>query len=111
MSQDLAGLEMEKKIFQARHRYLMPVILVTQEAEIRRTAVQSQPGKVVYETLSRKNSLQKGADGVVKGVGPEFELQYCKKKKKTFKVSSLSEKSKAQAPGPSHLTSIPVLQG
>jgi hypothetical protein len=29
-----------------------PVILATQEAEIRRTAVQSQPGQIVCETLS-----------------------------------------------------------
>jgi hypothetical protein len=32
----------------------MPVILATQEAEIRRTAIQSQPGKIVHETLSQK---------------------------------------------------------
>jgi hypothetical protein len=30
----------------------MPVILVTQEAEIRRIVVQSQPGEIVLETLS-----------------------------------------------------------
>jgi hypothetical protein len=29
----------------------MPVILATQGAEIRRTEVQSQPGKIVQETL------------------------------------------------------------
>jgi hypothetical protein len=31
------------------------VILATQEAETRRIAVQSQPGQIVYEPLSRKN--------------------------------------------------------
>jgi hypothetical protein len=31
----------------------------TQEAQIRRIAVQSQPGKIVGETLSRKNPSQK----------------------------------------------------
>jgi hypothetical protein len=31
-----------------------PIILATQEAEIRRIAVQSQPGQIVCETLSRK---------------------------------------------------------
>jgi hypothetical protein len=32
----------------------MPVILATQEAEIRRIKVQSQPGGIVQETLSQK---------------------------------------------------------
>jgi hypothetical protein len=31
---------------------LISVILATQEAEIRRIAVQSQPGEIVLETLS-----------------------------------------------------------
>jgi hypothetical protein len=33
---------------------LSPIILATQEAEIRRTVVQSQNGQIVRETLSRK---------------------------------------------------------
>jgi hypothetical protein len=33
---------------------LTPIILATQEAEIRRITVQSQPGQIVLETLSRK---------------------------------------------------------
>jgi hypothetical protein len=33
-------------------RWLTPVILVTQEAEIRRITVQSQPREIVHETLS-----------------------------------------------------------
>jgi hypothetical protein len=37
----------------------MPIILATQESEIRRISVQSQPGKTVQETLSHKNSSQK----------------------------------------------------
>jgi hypothetical protein len=37
----------------------MPVILATQEAEIRRIEVRSQPRHIVPETLSRKNPSHK----------------------------------------------------
>jgi hypothetical protein len=41
------------------HQWLMPVILATQEAEIRRIMVGSLPGQIVCETLSQKNPSQK----------------------------------------------------
>jgi hypothetical protein len=44
----------------AEHRWLTPVILATQEEEIRRIAVPSQPRQIVQETLSQKNPSQKG---------------------------------------------------
>jgi hypothetical protein len=34
--------------------WLKPVILATQEADLRRITVQGQPGQVVFETLSPK---------------------------------------------------------
>jgi hypothetical protein len=51
----------------------MPVILATQEAEIRRIAFQSQPRQIVHKTLSQKNPSQKRAGGVAQGVGPKFK--------------------------------------
>jgi hypothetical protein len=64
----------------ARRWWLTPVILATQEAEIRRITVRSQPRQIVLETLSQKNPLHKRAGGVAQGVSPEFKSQYHKKK-------------------------------
>jgi hypothetical protein len=57
----------------------MPVILATQEAEIRGTVVQSQQGKYFKRLYLVKNLSQKRASGVAQGVGPEFKSQ-CQKK-------------------------------
>jgi hypothetical protein len=43
----------------------MPVILATQEAEIRRIAVQSQPRQIFHKILSRKTLSQKKKIGLV----------------------------------------------
>jgi hypothetical protein len=67
----------------------MSVIFATQEAEIRRIAVRSQPGQIVCEILSRKNPSQKRAGGVTQGVGPEFKPQY--HEKQTNKKVHLSD--------------------
>jgi hypothetical protein len=40
------------KLVVAGHQRLTAVILATQEAEIRRIVVQSQPGQMFHETLS-----------------------------------------------------------
>jgi hypothetical protein len=53
-----------KILEKAGHQWLIPIILATQEAEIRRIMVQSQSGKMAHETLSRKNPSQKRARGV-----------------------------------------------
>jgi hypothetical protein len=60
----------------------MRVILATQEAEIRRIAVQGQPEQIPCETLSQKNPLHKRSGGAARGVGPEFKPCMAKKKKK-----------------------------
>jgi hypothetical protein len=58
------------------------VVLKRDLAEIRRITIQSQPRGIVHKTLFQKIPSQKRADGVAQGVGPEFKLQYHKKKKK-----------------------------
>jgi hypothetical protein len=46
-------MEKVKMLLGARHWWLTPVILATQEAEIRRIEVRSQPpGEIVHKTLS-----------------------------------------------------------
>jgi hypothetical protein len=60
------------KIQEAGCWWLTPVILATQEAGIRKTAVQSQPRQIVHETLSQKKHHKKGL----------VEGSRCKQKKK-----------------------------
>jgi hypothetical protein len=45
-------LKKKKEEVKARCRWLIPVILATQEAEIRSITVGNQPGQIVCETLS-----------------------------------------------------------
>jgi hypothetical protein len=58
----------------------MPVILATQEEEIRRITIQCQPRQIVCRTLSQKNPSQKRDGGAAQGVDLKFKPQYCKKK-------------------------------
>jgi hypothetical protein len=60
----------------------MPVIIATQEVEIWRLAVRSQPGQTVHKTLPQKNPSQKRAGGVAQGDSPEFKPPVLQKKKK-----------------------------
>jgi hypothetical protein len=46
----------------------VPIILATQEAEIRRIMVQSQPRQIVCKTLSQNNPSQKRAGRVAQGI-------------------------------------------
>jgi hypothetical protein len=59
----------------------MPVILATQEAEIRRIAALSQP-----QANSLRDLSQNSADGVTQGEGPKFKHQYHKNKTKQSKI-------------------------
>jgi hypothetical protein len=45
---------------ETRHWWLTPVILDTQEAEIRRITVQNQPGQIVCKTYLEKTHHKKG---------------------------------------------------
>jgi hypothetical protein len=63
----------------------MPLILATQQVEIKRMMVQSQPGQRVRKTLPQNNPSQKRAGGAAQGVGPVFKPEYCKKKRKEKK--------------------------
>jgi hypothetical protein len=63
--------------------WLTPVIVATQEAEIRRISVRSQPRQnSSARPYLQKTFHRKRAGGVAQAVGPEFKLQHCKKKKK-----------------------------
>jgi hypothetical protein len=61
----------------------MLIILTTQEGEITRITLQSQPWQIVHEILPLKKPTTKNrAGGVTQGEGPEFKLQ-CHKKHTT----------------------------
>jgi hypothetical protein len=68
----------------ARCSWLTPVILTTQEAEIRRIMVGSQSRKIVWET-QHKNGLGYGSSGRVPALC-EFKSQYHQKKKKSKRL-------------------------
>jgi hypothetical protein len=75
-----------KKQCWARHWRLTPVTLATQEAEIRRIEVRSQPkANSSQNPISKKKPITKRAGGMAQGEGPEFKPQYRKKQKKNPK--------------------------
>jgi hypothetical protein len=69
---------------------LMPVILATQEAEIKRILIRSLTGQIVHETISPKHPSQKRAGGMTQGVDPEFKTPGLPKKKKKKSRKHLS---------------------
>jgi hypothetical protein len=64
----------------AGHWWLTPIILATQEAEIR--PFKASPGKQFARPYLKKVHHKKRAGVVAQSVGPEFKLQYRKKKHK-----------------------------
>jgi hypothetical protein len=66
-----------------------PVIPASQEAEIWRTVVRSQPEQNSSRDPISKNLSRKRARGVAQGVGPELKPQYGNKKKENSKESQL----------------------
>jgi hypothetical protein len=64
----------------------MPVILATQEAEIRRIAVQSQPGKIVGDPISKKPITKIGLVEWLKMKALSSNPSTTKKKKRFLKV-------------------------
>jgi hypothetical protein len=78
--------------------WLTPGILATQEAEIRRNTVQSQPRQIVpRDPISKKpftKKKKKKVDGLPQGVSPEFKPPYrIKKKKKRMESQACSTTS------------------
>jgi hypothetical protein len=58
-----------------KSNWLTPIILDTQEAEIRRITVQSQAGQIVRETLSQRKPAQYRAGGVAQVVrAPAYQV-------------------------------------
>jgi hypothetical protein len=70
---------------QAGCQWLTSVILATQEAEIRKTAVRSQPGETVCDPISKNPITKNWAGGMAQGEGLEFKVQKHKKKKNNQK--------------------------
>jgi hypothetical protein len=58
---NLNYMKIKQKLISARHQWLTLIILATQEAEIRRIAVQSQPWQIVpRDPILKKNLCKKG---------------------------------------------------
>jgi hypothetical protein len=76
--------QVQRRHLVAGHRWLTPVILATQEAEIRRITVRSQPWQAVRKTLYRKKKRGGGWWSGSRDIGPVFKPQYRKKKKSHF---------------------------
>jgi hypothetical protein len=91
--------EGRQKLEGAGRRWLTPVILAIQEAEIRRVTVRSQPGQIIRETLAQKPLHKNRAGEMAQGESPEFKPKYRKNKNKKKQLGSFSEGSCASEAG------------
>jgi hypothetical protein len=67
----------------------MPIILATQEAEIRRIMIQSQPGQIVYKTLPQQKNITKMGWWNLKMQSLNSKPSTAKRKKKNAEVKIL----------------------
>jgi hypothetical protein len=81
--------------------WLTPIILATQEAEIRRIGVQSQPGKQFISPYLGKTHHKNRVGGADQGVGPVHHRKILSQKKKIGKgvgrVTQVVESGRAPA--------------
>jgi hypothetical protein len=70
-----------KTATKAGRQWFIPILLATQETEIRRPSVPSQARQIVLETPISKIPNTKRAGGVAQDVSPEFKPQYRKTNK------------------------------
>jgi hypothetical protein len=79
------------EIILARHRWLSPITLATQEAEIKRIKVQSNQANSLRDPILKKAHHKTRAGRVAQGVDPEFKPQYQKKNHSAQPVVSITE--------------------
>jgi hypothetical protein len=84
----------DKKWLQARHWWLTPIILATQEAEIKRLLIRSQPGKIVCETLSQQYPTLKRDGRLAQVVEPLLSRQFSVQTHSTTKTKKERKKDR-----------------
>jgi hypothetical protein len=79
-------MQVLENLKQAEHQWLTPIILTTQEAEIGRILVRSQPGQIVHETPILKKILTT-QEAEIRRIGAQSQPRKKKKKKSEWSGS------------------------